>query len=116
MIDKSDLTGVDENLALRVLAAARSIAPCLQSLTGDDRDTAIGILVGVATEAKARGDRHVKGQSIGPARVEYGAADSWFYPDDRAALRVLCSAPTASGPVGHFPTSSLVAKLWPGDR
>jgi hypothetical protein len=117
VIGKTDLAGVDETLALRVIATARSIAPCLQTLEGDDRDTAIAILRGVAAEAKRRGARHVKGQSVGPARVDYGAAESWFFPDDRAPLRALCggSAPTG-GPIGSFPTSSLVSRLWPEER
>jgi hypothetical protein len=117
VIDKTDLTGVDEMLALRVIATARSIAPCLHLLEGDDRATAIAILRGVAAEAKSRGARHVKDQSVGPARVGYGASESWFFPDDRASLRALCSAsPSPTGPIGSFPTSSLVSRLWPEER
>ncbi|MBF4625544.1 hypothetical protein [Clavibacter sp. VKM Ac-2872] len=117
MIGKTDLTGVDEKLALRVIATALSIAPCLHTLEGDDRETAIAILSGVAAEAKSRGARHVKGQSVGPARVDYGASESWFFADDRASLRALCSASASpGGPIGSFPTSSLVSRLWPEER
>jgi hypothetical protein len=117
VIDTTDLEGVDETLALRVIATARSIAPCLHTLEGGDRATAIAILRGVAAEAKSRGARHVKGQSVGPARVDYGTSESWFFADDRASLRALCSASSApGGPIGSFPTSSLVSRLWPEER
>lgn len=116
MIDKSDLTGVEETLALRVIATARTIAPCLNTLEGDDRLTAIAILRGVAAEAKSRGARHVRGQAVGPARVDYGPAESWFFADDRASLRALCGAAASGGPIGSFPTGSLVARLWPEER
>lgn len=53
----SDITGVDPTVALRLLAVARSIAPCLDSLTGDDAMTAVAIIQGVAAELPAPGSR-----------------------------------------------------------
>lgn len=117
MITVSDLAGVENQLALRILAVARTIAP-LDTLEADSaRDEAIAILRGVADEARARGSRLVKSQRAGTASVDYSAAESWFSADDRAALRALCggSSGSSSGPVGQFPTSRLVGRLWPED-
>lgn len=122
MIKPSDITGVDEDLARRVIAAARTIAPCLDSLVdGVDEDApkpksdAIAILRGVAREGQSRGSRLVKSQRIGPASVEYTSADSWFSTDDRNSLRSLCAFVSSAGlPLGHFPApSTAIAGLWP---
>lgn len=117
MIDKDDLTGVEELLAVRLIAVARSIAPCVITLPeGPDRKTAIAILRGIAGEAKSRGSLLVKGQRIGPAGVDYSTADSWFSSDDRAALKALCLAPTPPNePIGRFPRPGIIARLWPED-
>lgn len=116
MITISDLTGVEQQLALRILAVARTIAP-LDTLEGSARDEAIAILRGVADEARGRGSRLVKSQRIGTASVDYSAAESWFSTDDRAALRALVGAVDSGAglPVGQFPTSRLVGRLWPED-
>lgn len=121
MIKPSDINGVDEDLARRVIVAARTIAPCLDSLVdgpGDDdpkpKSDAIAILRAVAREGIARGSRLVKSQRIGPAWVEYTSADSWFSPDDRTSLRSLCELTTTAGlPLGQFPKSTVVTNLWP---
>lgn len=114
MITADDLTGVDENLARRILAVARFIAPGIDLLDGEPLMDAIAILLGVAAEAKARGSRLVKAQRIGPASVDYQAG-SWFSDDDRWALRALCGVPATSGhPVGSFPKPARVfSRLWP---
>lgn len=121
-ITAEDLNVPDELLARRVLAHARVIAPCLQTLTGDAREDAIAILQGVAREAMARGARSVVSQSVGTARVSYGSASSWFTDDDRAALRVLCpavaeSVASAGHPVGRFPNPTRAYKtVWPEEE
>lgn len=102
-----DLSGVDTDLARRVIAYARSIAPCLDSLDGEDKNTAIAILKGVAADAQPRGSRLVASQRTADSSVTYRDVGSWFTSDDRAALRAMCTA-SASGPLplGSFPQPS----------
>lgn len=109
-----DLAGVDESLARRIISVARSIAPCLDSLTGDARDDAIAILKAVAAEVKSRGSRQVVSQHVGPATVTYDVGSA-FTSDDRAALRDLCSTSPAVGghPTGSFPKERPVGRVWP---
>lgn len=118
MIAPSDLTGIDADLARRIIATARSIAPCLDTLVDEPRLDAIAILRGVASEGAARGSRLIKSQSVITARVEYNPG-TWWSDDDRGALRALCSATSsdsAGHPVGSFPkTSRVVARMWPED-
>lgn len=115
MIAATDLPGVDANLARRIIAVARFIAPCLDSLVDEPRLDAIALLVGVAAEAKARGSRLVKSQRVGPASVDYSTAGSWFSDDDKSALRALCGVSATGGhPIGAFPKPSRAySRLWP---
>ncbi len=118
MIDPQDLGIPDTVLARRVLAHARTtIAPGLDSLEGDALEDAVAILSGVATEAMGRGSRSVTSQSVGTAKVSYGAAASWFSADDAAALRALCQqtpAVDAGHPVGRFPAATRAFRhMWP---
>ena len=115
MIDSTDLPECDEVLALRIIAVARFIAPCLDSLpAGSSRNSAIAILKGIAADAASRGSRMVKGQRMGPASVEYTSTDSWFSPDDRAVLRSLCGDAAPSGmPIGQFPKGGILTRVWP---
>ena len=114
MIAPTDLAPTDADMARRIIAAARSIAPCLDSLIDPARGEAISILKGVAVEGAARGSRSVKSQRIGAAAVEYFNAESWFFADDRAALRALCGAVSAANtPVGSFPSPGVVTGMWP---
>lgn len=114
-LSPDQLHGIDADVARRVLAYARTIAPCLDSLVDEPRADAIAILKGVARELISRGSRHTSSQSIGPARVTYFDAASCFTADDRVALRALCDAATSgTGPVGSFPApSKTIAGLWP---
>ncbi|TFC30108.1 hypothetical protein E3O55_08475 [Cryobacterium sp. MDB1-18-2] len=118
MLDPSDLIGIDEVLAWRIIAVARSIASGLDALEdGPARTSAIAILVGVAREAQARGSRQVAGQRMGPASVNYQPDVSWFSTEDRDALRAACGpAPAAGGPIGRFPKSTVVTRLWPEEQ
>lgn len=108
--------GVDEDLARRIIVLARSIAPCIDSFAEDSEDfkNAAAILRGVAAEVMARGSRSVQSQRVGPAQVTYVVTGSSFSDDDRAALRALCASATLPGlPVGSFPESGTVGRVWP---
>lgn len=115
MITPEDLPGVDENVARRLLVAARSIAPCIDSF-GDDSEekkNAIAVLLGVLADAPAVGSRRVRSQRIGSASVDYWNADTWL-AEDRAALRSLCASAGRGGlPVGSFPADRPIGRLWP---
>jgi hypothetical protein len=111
-----DELGVDETLALRVIATARTIAPIDTDLSSDARAEVVAILTGVVQEAAGRGSRNVTAQRVGPASVNYGPSTSWFTDDDKAALRALCNVGSASGgsPVGSFPApSGALTRMWP---
>jgi hypothetical protein len=117
VIQPTDLPGVSEDIAWRMIGVARSFAPSLDDLEGTDRTIAVAILKGVAAEAKSRGSRHVRAQRVGPAGADYESVKSWFYPDDRDALRALGGGPKATnGPVGSFPKPGIVTKLWPEEN
>ena len=111
----SDITGVDPTVALRLLAVARSIAPCLDSLTGDDAMTAVAIIQGVAAELPAPGSRRVRSQSRNGTSIGFDAFVSAWTPEEKAALRSLCGHSVASSgaPVGVFPAPGVVESLWP---
>ena len=113
MITPNDITGADENVARRLLVAARSIAPCIDSFADDseEKKDAIAILLGVLADAPAAGARRVRAQRIGSASVDYWNADTWL-PEDRAALRSLCAAPGGGRPRGSFPEAPTVSRLW----
>jgi hypothetical protein len=122
-ITVEDLACPDKTLARHVLIHARVIAPCLQSLDGEDAVDAIAILDGVAREAKRRGDRRLVSQSVGTARATYVSsteAASWFTEDDRQALRSLCAVASLSSqghPVGRFPApSTAIRRVWPEEE
>ena len=120
MLEASDLTGVDEGLALRLIGVALTIAPCLDNLVNDTRakKTAIAILREIAKDSKVRGSRVIKSQRAGPASVEYVSTASLFSDDDRASLRNLCApGATDAGPIGRFPPPSRAAcQMWPEEH
>ncbi len=114
MITSSDIADVSDGTARRIIAEARSIAPCLDSLEGEPQKDAIAILQGIAKEVVTRGSRDVKSQRIGPAQVEYFDIASAFRQGDRDALRALCSGTASSaGPVGSFPIEQPFRRIWP---
>lgn len=115
MITPSDFPGVDEDVARRIIVAARSIAPCIDSFEDEteNKRNALAILRGVANEAPAPGARRVRSQAIGSARVDYWDAETWS-TQDRRDLRSLCTAPAPTGaPRGSFPRERPVSRLWP---
>lgn len=118
-ITPGDLPGVDENVARRVIATARSIAPCLDSLDGEKKKDAIAVLLGVVAEVPTAGSRRVRSQSRNGTSVTLLDYTGAFTTEDRAALRALCGAAeavTAGGPVGSFPPSTITDRIWPPER
>lgn len=104
----------DESVAVRVLAHARTIAPRLHDLDGNDRYEAIAILSGIAEEVAGRGSRDVESEGVGSARVKWRAVSSAFWPDDRATLIRLAGPLAVAGPEGSFPRPSReISRLWP---
>lgn len=118
MIGPTDLPDLHEDVARRVIAAARSIAPCLDSLTGELRLDAIAILKGAAAELPAAGTGRVRSQSRNGTSVTWADFSSAFSADDRSSLRALCStsAASAGAPVGHFPVSTVACRIWPPEE
>lgn len=115
MINADEL-GVDEDLALRVLATARSIAPGIHDVTEPGkRDELVAVLRGIARGAAERGSLLIRGQRVGPASVDYTAATSWFSDDDRATLRAITRSAmdSSAAPVGSFPQPGYINRLWP---
>lgn len=114
------MIGDDEDLAREILIEARCIAPGIDSFEdhSEQRKDVLAILKRVYKELAAlaaqRGSRFVKGQTIGPARVEYFEIASAFDGTPRRALRALCSTTsTPGGPRGSFPTERPISRLWP---
>ncbi len=103
-----DLDGIDPDLARRVFAAARSIAPGITSLTGEDRETAVAILKAVAKVGMSRSDLGIANQRTADSSVAYRDVGSWFSDMDRDGLRAICADATAAarGPIGSFPPPS----------
>lgn len=117
MIAPSDLTGVDPNVARRLIATARSIAPCLDTLADEDRLTAIAILLGAASEVPAAGTGRMRSQSRNGTSITWADYSSAFSADDRSALRALCSTVAAAGaPIGSFPVSTIACRIWPPEE
>lgn len=113
-MDALDLVGVDPQVALRVLAEARTIAPSLDSLEGAAWESAVAILVAVAAEVPTAGSRRVRSQSRNGTAVSLDPYVSAFTAGDRAALRALCGdSVTPGAPVGSFPVGGTVERVWP---
>lgn len=108
--------GGDEDAARRILALARSIAPCIDSFGdgSEEKKDAVAILKGVATAVAARGARHVRSEAVGTARVTYEVGSA-FTDDDRDSLRALCGASSGRGdtPAGSFPKERPIGRVWP---
>lgn len=126
MLFPGDLPTVPEDLARQIIAHAVSVAPCLDNLPerGESarldelRERALSILSQIAKFAFKRGDSLVKGQRVGPAAVDYGDVGSYFSAADMSALRAICNslnggASFAGVPVGSFPPSGIVSRVWP---
>lgn len=113
MIDPTDIPNADEALARRVIATARVIAPCLDSLEGRARLDALAILGAVAAEMPAPGSARERSQRLGDVSVTYWGQSAWT-EQDKAALRALCADSTNVGmPRGVFPPPGGIARIWP---
>ena len=107
MILLEDL-GADRDTAVIVLTEARRLAPCLDSLAGDELEAALAILrrtarrsAELASTLKTKTAGDWSGTRFSPA--EAGPA---FLPDDRAALLAMCGVTQSargSGPLSSFP-------------
>ncbi len=126
MLKATDLSGVQEDLALALISYAVSVAPCLDSLpaegtsetTDEYRKRALSVLRRAAAKARGRSDENLRGQRVGTASAEYGDVGSYFSRLDEAALAGICTALGAdaargAGPVGSFPRPGIVTGLWP---
>lgn len=114
MITPSDFPDVDEDVARRIIVAARSIAPCIDSFEDENKKNALAILRGVAKEAADRPNRTLVSTGVGPMREQYRDIDSNFSAEDRGLLRSLCGMSQADGkPRGSFPRGGFVTRLWP---
>ncbi|ERG63534.1 hypothetical protein L332_03590 [Agrococcus pavilionensis RW1] len=118
MIRPTDLGTSDLDLARRVLARGRRIAPYIDEFPDDseERLTAIAILKAVVAEFPAPGERRVKSMSRNGTSVSYGDVGSAFTADVINELRALEPdgwTADASLPVGHFPLPGITARMWP---
>ena len=116
MITLGDLPSLDPDVARRLIATARSIAPCLDALVDEAKESALAILVGVAAELPATGTSRMRSQSRNGTSVTWGDYSSAFSADARAALRALCGASAAGAPVGSFPVSTMTRRIWPAEE
>ena len=119
MIDPSDLPGLTETVARRVIAVAVGIAPCLHSLVDDEKSSALAILSSVGLGlSHDRPNPYIKQKTLGPKSIQYvtGVIESAFTADDRVALQAMCRATSDgyAGPVGNFPPPPrMLSRLWP---
>jgi hypothetical protein len=115
VIAHTDLPGLDETTARRILIVARGIAPCLDALAGEARTDAIAIIQGAAAELPKPGERRIRTMTRNGTSVAMDPYESAFGKEERAGLRALCgSAASAAGaPVGVFPTAGVVTEMWP---
>ena len=119
MVDATDLNGIDEDTARRVLAVARSIAPCIPTLdaASEEGKDAIAILKSVIGELPAAGSARVRSQGRNGSTLTFADIKSAFTPDDRSGLRGLCSAASTTPvglPAGSFPApDGAVSRMWP---
>lgn len=117
MITPNDISP-DEDLARRVLARARSIAPGIDSIPDDDdrRVTVIAILRGVVAEIPPKGSRRVRSRSRNGTSISYGDIGGAFSDDDIASLRSECRVPAAGLPLGSFPKARAFGRVWPEEE
>lgn len=119
-ITHADLGIRDEDLARRVLARARTIAPCIDNFPEDseERKDAIAILKGVIAELPAAGEARIRSVGRNGTNITLADIASAFDGDASISLRSLCGEVTTSGaePLGSFPEDSLFERLWPSER
>ena len=117
MITPNEL-GENEDLARRVLARARVIAPCIDSFPdqSEQKKTAIAILRGVLAELPEPGSSRMRSLSRNGTQVSYSDITSAFSEDDIVSLRAMCAGAMSSGmPRGSFPIDRRFERLWPDE-
>jgi len=116
IIDASEVSD-NYDTGLVVLAYAATVVPHLDLPAGAvQREQAVAILRRVAAELPAAGSRRVSQQSRNGTSVSFRDVGDAFTANDRAALRALFGAASPGAgatPAGSFPTSGLVAAMWP---
>ena len=118
MITADDIRVSDAALARRVLLYATTVAPCLPTLEGEAKESALAILGSIAVELTNASGRRVKSRERGEWKIAYfsdAEIASIISADDRAALRWLCGNGSASrGPIGRFPRPRRpLERMWP---
>ena len=102
-ITPNDLDTDDDSLARRVLHQARLIAPCLDSLDGENRETAIAVIDGLIAELPEPGSARVKSLSRNGTSMTFDLSSA-FTLDVRTSLGAFCVPETLPGlPRGSFP-------------
>lgn len=107
MITSIDLRLGDDDLANRIIAYARGLAPCIDNLPpGTERESVVAILRSAGLDAAER-VRGLKSHTAGDWTWTYfsdAEMSSVWTDDDRRVLASICpAAETAGGPVGCFP-------------
>ena len=114
----SDLDG-DVSIAKQVLAYARTLAPCIDSLERNSPqwDDVVAILIGARRTLESRPTGAVRKQTAGAWSKEWFSRDelgSAFGVDDLRVLRSLCEEGIAArGPIGSFPPPRDLGRLFP---
>ena len=106
----------DKDLADRVIAYGRTLAPCLQTLEGQDLTDTVAVLKNVAKVAAGRLPG-LKARAVGDWSWTYltdAEMGSMIGPDDRAVLSRVCNLKPVGGPRGSFPAPPReYLRLWP---
>ncbi|MGA6128830.1 MULTISPECIES: hypothetical protein [unclassified Microbacterium] len=117
-ITHTDITA-DEELGRRVLARARVIAPCLDSLDKESEEgkTAIAIIKAVIAELPSAGEARLRTVSRNGSSASFAEISSAFDGDATVSLRALCGSAAQVGlPRGRFPERSAASRSWPEER
>lgn len=118
-ISHSDITN-DEDLGRVLLLRAFDIAPQLRTVEdeSEEKKTAIAVLKRVAKRAADIGTGVVESRSRNGSSIKTRDVGRAFQADDLRDLRLLFGIPEPghAGPLGSFPTSRPLSRLWPEDR
>lgn len=116
-ITYADLTGVEEQLARRVVIHARRLVPSITTVTEEEvKKDAVAILLGIADRASSGHGGTVASQSRNGTSISFREIRRAFTDDAIEDLRSLFEAPLpARGglPVGAFPKPQSTPRLWP---
>ena len=125
MLEPKDFQAANsgDEVLLRVIAYAVSIAPCVDHLpeTGALRNRVIAVLQGVVKQVRSRGTANLRAQRVDTASVDYFDVGSFFATDDRNALaavcKTLCGGRPSGLPRGSFPKPHAgLSRVFPEER